>query len=125
VVPVALSVAVFGAVGALSRYLVDRAIEQRSESLFPWATFTVNLTGCLLFGVLTGALVDRHDTPAWLRVGLVMGFVGGYTTFSTYAAEALDLTEERKLAVALAYALGSVVVGMAAVFAGLRLGRSL
>jgi CrcB protein len=125
VVPVALSVAVFGAVGALSRYLVDRAIEQRSESLFPWATFTVNLTGCLLFGVLTGALVDRHDTPAWLRVGLVMGFVGGYTTFSTYAAEALDLTEERKLAVALAYALGSVLVGMAAVFAGLRLGRSL
>jgi CrcB protein len=124
-VPVALSVALFGAFGALSRYVVDRAVEQRSESVFPWATFTVNLTGCLLFGVLTGALVDRHETPAWLRVGIVMGFVGGYTTFSTYAAEALDLTEERKLAVAALYAAGSVAVGMLAVFAGLRLGRQL
>jgi CrcB protein len=124
-VPVALSVALFGAVGAVSRYVVDRAIEQRSESVFPWATFTVNLTGCLLFGVLTGALVDRHDTPAWLRVGIVMGFVGGYTTFSTYAAEALDLTEERKFAVAALYAAGSVALGMLAVFAGLRLGRQL
>jgi CrcB protein len=123
-VPVALSVAAFGALGALSRYLVDRAIEQRSDAVFPWATFTVNLTGCLLFGLLTGVLVDRYDTPAWLRVGLVMGFVGGYTTFSTYAAEALDLAEERKLAVALVYAAGSVVVGMAAVFVGLRLGRA-
>jgi CrcB protein len=124
-VPVALSVALFGAFGALSRYVVDRAVEQRSESVFPWATFTVNLTGCLLFGVLTGVLVDRHDTPAWLRVGIVMGFVGGYTTFSTYAAEALDLTEERKLAVAALYAAGSVALGMLAVFAGLRLGRQL
>jgi CrcB protein len=123
-VPVALSVAAFGALGALSRYLVDRAIEQRSEAVFPWATFTVNLTGCLLFGLLTGAVVDRYDAPAWLRVGLVMGFVGGYTTFSTYAAEALDLAEERKLVVALVYAAGSIVVGMAAVFVGLRLGRA-
>jgi CrcB protein len=122
---VALSVALFGALGAVSRYVVDRAVEQRSESVFPWATFTVNVTGCVLFGILTGALVDRHDTPAWLRVGLVMGFVGGYTTFSTYAGEALDLTEERKLAVAFAYTAGSVVVGMLAVFAGLRLGREL
>jgi CrcB protein len=124
-VPVALSVALFGAAGALSRYLVDRAVEQRSSAVFPWATFLVNVSGCLLFGVLTGVLVDRYDTPAWLRVGVVMGFVGGYTTFSTYAAEALDLTEERKLAIAAAYALGSVALGMAAVFAGLRLGRAL
>lgn len=123
--PVALSVAVFGALGALSRYLVDRAVEQRSDAVFPWATFTVNITGCVLFGVLTGTLVDRYDAPAWLRVGLVMGFVGGYTTFSTYAAEALALTEERKLAVALTYTAGSVVLGIVAVFAGLRLGRAL
>jgi CrcB protein len=124
-VPVALAVALFGAVGAASRYAVDRAVEQRTESLFPWATFTVNVTGCVLFGVLTGMLVDRHETPAWLRVGLVMGLVGGYTTFSTFAAEALDLTEERKLAVAATYAVGSVVLGMVAAYGGLRLGRTL
>jgi fluoride exporter len=124
-VPVALAVAVFGALGAVSRYAVDRVVERHSESIFPWATFTVNITGCVLFGILTGALVDRHDTPAWLRVGLVMGLVGGYTTFSTFAAEALDLTEERELAVAATYAAGSVLLGMLAAFGGLRLGRTL
>jgi CrcB protein len=124
-VPVALAVAVFGAMGAVSRYAVDRVIEQRTESVFPWATFTVNVTGCIVFGLVTGALVDRHDTPAWLRVGLVMGLVGGYTTFSTFAAEALDLTEERKLAIAVLYATASVVLGMLAAFGGLRLGRTL
>jgi CrcB protein len=125
IVPVALAVAVFGALGAASRYAVDRLIEQRSESLFPWATFAVNVTGCVLFGILTGALIDRHETPAWLRVGLVMGLVGGYTTFSTFAAEALDLTEERKLVVAGLYVVGSVALGMVAVFGGLRVGRAL
>jgi CrcB protein len=109
----------------VSRYAVDRLIEQRTESVFPWATFTVNLTGCVLFGILTGALIDRHDTPAWLRVGLVMGLVGGYTTFSTFAAEALDLTEDRRVPLAALYAVASVVLGMAAAFGGLRAGRLL
>jgi CrcB protein len=124
-VPVALAVALFGALGAVARYGVDRAIEQRTETIFPWATFSINVTGCVLFGVLTGSLVDRHDTPAWLRVGVVMGFVGGYTTFSTFAGEALDLVEEEKLVVALAYAAGSVVLGLLAVLGGLKLGRLL
>jgi fluoride exporter len=123
--PVALAVALFGAAGAASRYAIDRLIEQRSESVFPWSTFMINVSGCLLFGVVTAALVDRHHLPAWLRVGLVMGFVGGYTTFSTFAAEALDLGEGRETAVALAYALASVTVGIVAVFVGARIGRTL
>ena len=123
--PISLAVAVFGGAGAASRYFVDRVIERHTESVFPYATFAINVTGCLIFGLITAVLVDRHETPEWLRVGLVMGFVGGYTTFSTFAAETLDLGEGREVVVAVTYAVGSVVLGMTAVFVGLRVGRVL
>jgi CrcB protein len=121
--PVVVGVALGGALGASARWGVDRLIEQRTESLFPWATFAINLSGCFLIGVITEALVDRHHVPAWIRVGLVMGVIGGYTTFSTFAQESLQLVDARDVAVALAYAGGSVVLGILAVFAGEHLGR--
>jgi CrcB protein len=123
--PVIVGVALGGALGASGRYALDRLIEQHTVSVFPWATFTINISGCLLIGVITEALVDRHHLPAWIRVGLVLGVIGGYTTFSTYAQEALALFDARDGAVALAYTLGSVVVGVLAVFAGEHLGRLL
>ena len=121
--PVYLAVAAGGALGAVARYALDRAIEQRSFAVFPWSTFAINVSGCLAIGFLIAALVDRHRAPLWLRTGLVMGLVGGYTTFSTFAQEALDLVEEGRLGLSVAYAAGSVAVGVAAVFVGLRLGR--
>ena len=123
--PVIVGVALGGALGASARYSLDHLIEQRSFSIFPWATFTINVTGCLLIGVITEALVDRHHLPAWIRVGLVMGVIGGYTTFSTFAQEALTLFDAHDAVVALAYTLGSVVAGIAAVFVGEHLGRFL
>ena len=123
--PVIVGVALGGALGASARYALDHLIEQRSFATFPWATFTINVTGCLLIGVITEALVDRHHVPAWIRVGLVMGVIGGYTTFSTYAQEALTLFDSHDAAVALAYTAGSVVTGIAAVYAGEHLGRLL
>jgi len=123
--PVIVGVALGGALGASSRYVLDHLIEQRSFSIFPWATFTINVTGCLLIGVISASLVDRHNLPAWIRVGLVMGAIGGYTTFSTYAQEALTLFDAHDAAVALAYTVGSVVIGIAAVYAGTVLGRTL
>jgi CrcB protein len=119
-----LAVAVGGALGSVSRYGLDTFIEQRTESLFPWATFTVNITGCLAVGFIIAALVDRHRSPQWLRVGLVLGFCGGYTTFSTFAQEALDSLEGRDIAVALTYVTASVVLGVLAVLIGARLGRT-
>ncbi len=123
--PIIFGVALGGAVGASGRYAVDRYIEARSDAIFPWATFVVNLTGCLLIGLIAAALVDRHHLPAWVRIGLVVGVVGGYTTFSTFAQESLDLVDARHFATALAYTTASVVAGMAAVYVGSWLGRSI
>ena len=121
--PVMLAVALGGALGAVARYGLDRLIERRTFGLFPWSTFAINASGCVVIGVVIAALVDRHHTPAWLRVGLVMGVLGGYTTFSTFAQETLDLVEESRLGLALAYSAGSVTVGVAAVFVGMHAGR--
>jgi fluoride exporter len=123
--PVVVGVALGGALGASARYLLDRVIEHRTFSVFPWATFAINLSGCFLIGLIGQALVDRHHLPAWLRVGLVLGVIGGYTTFSTFAQESLTLVESRDITVALAYATGSVVVGIVFVYLGGLAGRGL
>jgi fluoride exporter len=117
------AIAVGGSFGALARYGIDVGIERRADALFPWSTFIINLSGCFLVGVLIGTLVDRHPTPEWLRFGLVVGFCGAYTTFSTFAQETLGLVEERVAALALLTAAGSIVLGILAVFVGERAGR--
>src|SRR3954451_6102822 len=97
------------------RPLRARPLDRAAQPVgLPWATFTVNVTGCLLIGVITEALVDRHHLPAWIRVDLVLGLIGGYTTFSTYAQEALTLFYAPDGTVALAYTVGSVVTGILA-----------
>jgi fluoride exporter len=122
--PSTLAVALGGAFGAVARFGIDRLIERRSDSLFPWSTFAINVSGCLVIGIVIAALVDRHHTPVWLRTGLVVGVIGGFTTFSTFAQEELDLLETHA-ATAFAYVLGSVALGIFAVFVGSRLGRLL
>jgi CrcB protein len=69
-------------------------------------------------------LIDRHHLPAWIRIGLVVGVIGGYTTFSTFAQEALDLVDARDAAAAIAYIGGSVLLGLVAVYVGRTAGRS-
>jgi CrcB protein len=123
--PVFLAVAAGGALGSLSRYGLDRLIERRSAAVFPWSTFTINVTGCLLVGAVVAALVDRHHTPEWLRIGLVMGFLGGYTTFSTFSQETYELLRGGHATVGVVYALGSLVVGVLAVGLGTMIGRAL
>jgi CrcB protein len=119
------AIAAGGSLGALTRYGIDVGIERRADALFPWSTFVINLSGCLLVGVLIGTLVDRHHTPEWVRLGLVVGFCGAYTTFSTFAQETLGLLEERVAAVAVLNGAGSIVLGVVAVFVGERAGRLL
>ena len=117
--PVALAVVVFGALGALTRYGVDTLIERHSGGVFPLSTFVINVTGCVLAGAAVGGLVDRLREPSWLGVGVVTGFLGAYTTFSTFAFETRDLLQEGRLGVALLDVGFSVVAGVAGIYVGL------
>ncbi len=123
--PVVVAVALGGALGALARYGLDRLIEHHVVTVFPWSTFAINMSGCLAVGLAVGALVDAHHVPPWIRVGAVVGFLGAYTTFSTFAQETHDLLDGGHVTLGLVNAAGSVVVGVVFVTAGVALGRGL
>jgi CrcB protein len=122
---VVIAVAVFGALGAVARYGVDRAVEARADTLFPMSTFVINMSGCFAAGVIISSLVDRHHLPPWVRVGIVMGFLGAYTTYSTFAQETWELGDERHLAYAALNVGASVTVGLLLVALGHAVGRQL
>jgi len=117
------AVAFGGAVGAAARYGLDRLMESHVESAFPAATFTVNVTGCAVSGLIVAVLVERLGAPSWLGVGASVGFVGAYTTFSTFAFEAYGLLQEGRALLAVLYMASSTVAGVAAIAAGTWLGR--
>ena len=104
-----------GAVGAATRYLTDVTVQRAHGTEFPWGTWTVNVAGSFVLGVV----VAGHST--WLTTLVGTGFCGALTTFSTFGYETVRLTEEGETALALAYLLGSVVVGLLAVVVGIRL----
>ena len=123
--PVVLAVACGGSLGALSRYGLDTFIERRVDALFPLATFTINVTGCFLNGLVVALVVDAFHAPRWLGVGLVVGFLGAYTTFSTFGAETYELLELRHAALAVVNVAASAAVGVGAIALGQWLGRAL
>lgn len=108
------------AVGAPLRYLTDRMVQARRDSVFPWGTFTVNVVGSLIMGVVIGAT----DDPT-LRALLAVGFCGGLTTYSTFSFETMRLVEDGSRGYAFANVLGSLVAGLVALTVGLRLGAVL
>lgn len=113
-----LIVGIGGGAGSIVRYLCQRWIGQASPHSFPLATFMVNLSGCFLIGLLYG-LVERGDVLSpQSRLLLMTGFCGGYTTFSTFAFENLNLLRTGDNWYLLLYSLGSVVLGIALVFIG-------
>ncbi len=106
-----------GAIGTLARYAASSAIMARVNSRFPFGTFFVNITGCLLIGALMTILAERGAHPNW-RLGLVVGVLGGYTTFSSFEYEAYLSTRTGFPFVALMNVAASVVVGYLAVWLG-------
>ncbi|MFF3849979.1 fluoride efflux transporter CrcB [Streptomyces sp. NPDC002328] len=109
-----------GVIGAPLRYLTDRFVQSRHASAFPWGTFAVNVTGCLVLGVLTGSAAVGPD----LRLFLGTGLCGALTTYSTFSYETLRLTETGAGPQAFVNVVGSVAAGLAAAFAGFALGQS-
>lgn len=113
-------VMVMGGFGALARFALDRAVNQRVGRPFPFGTLAVNASGACLLGFLAGLALSP-------QVALVVGtgFVGSYTTFSTWMLETQRLTEERQIVSAFANIAGSVVIGLAAAWLGQTMGASL
>ncbi|MEU1375889.1 fluoride efflux transporter CrcB [Streptomyces triculaminicus] len=104
-------------VGAPLRYLTDRFVQSRHDSVFPWGTFAVNMTGCFILGLLAGALPDGH-----LRLLLGTGLCGALTTYSTFSYETLRLAEDGARGYAVLNAAASVMCGVGAAFAGVWVG---
>lgn len=116
--PVLASIAVGGALGTVSRYGVGQLIHV-SPGSFPWATFWTNLSGSLLLGVILALLLERFPPSRYLRPFLATGFVGAYTTYSTFAVETDLLIKDGHLALGVAYATASLAAGFLAVWAGM------
>jgi len=124
-VPTALAIVVAGAFGALARYGLDGWISRRAPTSFPWGTFAINVTGSFLLGLAFVLMTERFRPDPWLRSAVTIGFLGAYTTFSTFSLETYRLVEDGAYGLALANVVGSVAAGLTAVYAGVVLGRAL
>jgi CrcB protein len=119
-----LSVCLGAAVGAPARYLVDRAIQARHDTLVPWGTLSVNVVGSLVLGLLTG-LTTRHDVPTEVSLALGTGLCGALTTYSTFGYETWRLAEDGARLVAFVNVAASLAVGLTAAAVGYAVGTAL
>ena len=114
----------FGGLGALARYGLGGLVSNRYPTAFPWGTFVVNVTGALVLGLLFTLFTDRVAAAPWLRSTLTIGFLGGYTTFSTLSLETFRLVQDRAYGLAVANAAGSAIAGVVAVYVGVVIART-
>jgi CrcB protein len=116
-----MAVALAGGVGAVARHMLDSAVSARTAGVFPWGTLLVNISGSLALGLLAGAATAHALPVSW---GLVVGtgFLGGYTTFSTFVYETFRLLEEGSRLEGALNTLGTVAAGTVAAGLGLWLG---
>jgi CrcB protein len=120
--PRIIAIAAGGALGTLARYGVERAVAVSTDG-FPWATFVVNVAGSFLLGVILTLVTERWAPTRYVRPFAVIGFCGGFTTFSTFTVEAVRRVQDGHPAVAIIYLLTSLVAGMAAVGLGVLVAR--
>ena len=111
-------IAVGGSLGAIARYWVGSAIASRLGAKFPYGTFVINISACIIIGFSLTYLGKRAElNPAW-RYLIPTGFVGAYSTFSTYEWETLSSLRDGAFSLAALYAIGSLIVGLVAVWGG-------
>src|ERR1700751_409346 len=120
-----LLVFVGGGLGASLRHLINVTCAKCIGIDFPWGTFIINITGSTVMGLIAGYLAFKGQASQPWRLFLMTGILGGYTTFSAFSLDAATLYERGALGLAAAYVLGSVVLSIAGLFAGLALIRSL
>jgi CrcB protein len=118
-------VGIGGFAGAIARRVMDLWVSDRAGSAFPFGTLVINLSGSFLLGLLFAWATERDVLPASIRGPVLIGFIGAYTTFSTWMLESWRLVEDGAWGLAVLNLAGSVALGLVAVVAGLALGRSL
>jgi fluoride exporter len=115
-------IAVGGGLGSVLRYAVQVGVSRLWNHAFPLGTLLVNLTGCILIGLLIGLFYGAATIREEYRLALTVGVLGGFTTFSTFGLESFNLLMERRLGTALFYVVVSCIAGIVAVWLGWRLG---
>ncbi|MBD8599828.1 fluoride efflux transporter CrcB [Pseudomonas sp. CFBP 8772] len=118
-----LAVSAGGVAGTLLRFATANVVGANWPRYFYTATLAVNLVGCLLIGLLYGLFLIRPEVPIELRAGLMVGFLGGLTTFSSFSLDTIRLLESGQAPLAIGYAFISVLGGLLATWAGLSLTR--
>jgi CrcB protein len=113
------AIAFGGALGAISRYWVSTSTNRWLGDGFPYGTLTVNVIGSIVIGFLTIVLADRLNVSNEIRLGLIVGFLGAFTTFSTFALDTVYLIDNGSILRAAAYGLVSVVFSVLGVWAGI------
>lgn len=107
-------------IGGISRYLLSQSIQNKFLSAFPFGTMSVNIIGCFLIGIIFGLTERGNVTMEW-RLFLVTGFLGGFTTFSSFSNETVGLLRDGQLWHAFTYIISSVVIGLLATFSAISL----
>lgn len=120
-----LAIALGGALGSVLRYLVSSKINQLIPINFPYGTLVVNVTGCFLIGFLSILLVERLSLSAIWRAGILIGFLGGFTTFSSFSLDTLKLYENGAWLAAGMNVLSTTLLCLLATLLGIFLGRNL
>ena len=120
-----LLVGVGGFFGAIARRAIDLLVSDRTGSAFPFGTFVINISGSFLLGLLFAWATERDVLPASIRGPVMIGFIGAYTTFSTWMLESWRLVEDGAWQLAAVNLAASVGLGLVAVVAGLAVGRAL
>ncbi len=118
-------VAIGGAFGAVARYLINISPLANLFVKFPFPTFFINITGSFLIGFLLILLTDKFAVSENMRLAVIVGFLGAFTTFSTFELEIFDLVRERYFATAFVYLFLSVIVGFVGVLGGVWLARKI
>lgn len=114
-----------GFLGSVMRYVTAQFIDAKINSLYPFGTFTVNLVGSFILGVVVGWSAARGGDYQNLKLLLITGFCGGFTTFSAFAFENMNLIDQKMTVLSLTYIMGSLVVGVLAVTVGIATGKGL
>ncbi len=117
-----LLVGLGGAIGSVLRYLFGIWLSKYGSNDFPWSTFTINIIGSFVMGLLLGYFSQNNSQPE-LKLLLVTGLCGGFTTFSAFTAENINLMQSAQWGLAFMYIISSIVFGLAAVFIGLIITR--